>query len=1619
MSWIDKRDQQRLFSDVASRINSEKTVNKNDSIISQRIADIYKVHPYMETGVVLALAEAGADPETINAAAKRSAQNAYLRRANTEKPVENPPDPRLDPYAKKSWVPNVKQGVFNALKWTLGNTIGKVDQLKTASRYVTAAAESVPQYIANYGSLRTDPNAEEKFGVEGKDWGWGGWNKGTFLPEGMFASTSLGALLQNGDQAGEGFFVAGEAEKKRVEKVKQFRWQINGESYTVGRGTANIVSAPGSKPYNFLSGLIDASIAWYADPVSKPLEVAAKSVKAGKAIEGLKTADEISAARKLASGSMGLLSTAEQHAIDNSKFFNWLDNSASGRRVVQRTADESDPLKILRAYGGKLSPEQARRLASVSDTDQVRGIIAEQAIRLSDETKQGFVPFASQSGELPIAGMNLVEKIPGYNTLRGSMWFSKVPKNTLIVHGTDQEKVQAIFNIENYLKVLKVDPYSGDGKKLIDKAFDWAGTSGTRVDADQMFRMFMGDVPRKEKGIVWTALEAQGVDQKVIEEVVEKFRSGIDTLRKNAIDEHGMTDDAGFIKHMTQFMTDTELFDLLKETHPSKVVAGMTRADLDDVVYNLGQGELTTFGPLAISDMLNNVQILPDPRQLRRLTNNDLWKLTPDGRQLQASAVAEWIQNDLWKPYALLSIGYIMRNTMDAQLRLGLNGFFSDPLQYILIAMRKRATGTIGGSVFVNEGEDIFDVAEDMQDYISFVNQKSKYLVEDPADQLMRMVRSGEAAVVNTSDSAYTTGWLDSARQAYADPFLRLMTQVQHLPQDRQLQIAVDWLNKGTDDAVKARDTLVGYFKDGPLTGDINNGLNKISAPISNADNMTNSELVEAWFDIAARGQIDNLTLGADELRVLAGYNAVPAGASELWDETEVMRFSVTGKKPKAGELLVQDITGPSGIPKFKNFLVLEVNKVPGADSYKVIEVTDVGTALNGDDFSMSARRFIDERRTAHKEAMNIGNNPLLPTWTRTMIRTKPVVDDGISYRGRDALKAFAAIPKWFFDVPVQKFTELAERSPAFRFAYYKNVSENAGLLSADEAKRLLDDLDTYAARTLPDVYAVNPEKAIEIYVGGRKFYDQILVNTDEAITKGTGVGTVEQLNTYASTRTKVDLEELFFNNVERSNLTDAFRVIAPFGAAWAEVAGRYSRELLQNPARIRKVQKIYRGLEGFDPDNDGRGIIYKDPITNDMMFTFPLSGQIIKAITGEEGINLSAPVKRLSAGLAIIPSVGPMFQIAATEVFNAFNIPDTDSFRKLVNPYGDASLENLLPGSFTKALSAIRDSPDELSTMYGNTYADLFAYMSTTGEYNLNDSEDVARLHDDAKTKARPLTMLRALSQFIGPTAARPDYRMRTEEKLSEYFYVNEMVKQFQIWQAEDYETAIGKFIDTFGESAVVYIGAKTTLDPRYKGVEASEAYGLWENKNSDLVRSHKSVAPYLAPIGDGALSMPVWSRQLNAGIRRRNDPVDRLEQAQLRVGSYLYRDFRKKNPNATAAEKKAERERIHKNFNGFPIDAKFDPNEFKRFIADVNELVADQRTANDPVANTIREYLKNREQAINMLKEKAGVSLAAEKNPTAIDYRKSLFERGEELATINPDFRRIWEQEFQAELE
>lgn len=1616
MPFYDLRDEPEVLRDAQLRAK-KPAKTPQDALVAKRLGDIYSRHPYMQVGVALSLAESGADMAMVDQVAARSALVGYQKTQETADGTKKPTD--VPPQLKEGIGTKVKEAavkaVWNALKWVGGNTLGRNDMLKTASRWTLAALEFPKEYIANYGSLVTDPEEDAKRASAGSRW---------LLPEGMFASTSLGAMLQHGDKSGSGFMVGGEAEEKRVEKVKKFRWQLNGESYTVGRGTANMVATPGSSQYKLISGLIDGIIAFKADP-GTPLGKAAKEIKAAKAaIPALESADEIAAAAKLAKGSAGLLSTAEQHAIDTSKFFNWLDNSGYGKRIVRTATDETDAYRMLEAFDFRISVDDAARLAAAKTEDQVRGIIADAATRLKDETEASMIPFATDARQLPAS-----KRIPAYKIRNQSRWLAEVPDEYLIVHGTPEERIKAVKNLGNYLKTIKVDPYSGDGKKLMNLAIEAFSEDGTRVNKDIMARAFLGDQNRGIKGIVQMALEESGHEPEQIAAVLDDFRAGLQTLRKYAHDLAGATDDNGFMIHMTQFMDDNELMNLLKEIHPTKVHSRMTRTELEDVVRNLQPGELTVHGPMALSQMLNNVVVLPDPRQLRRMTNNVFFRLTKDGRELGAKTALTYFQQEVWRPYALMTFGYLVRNTMDASLRTALHGISTNnPFDYLMMALGRRGLGTISeGRAWTEAGSDLVGTASDLADYERWTRQTAARLTDDPAKTLARLVRDGQVSIVEPSDVAYGQGLIDTARRMHASPEQRFYAQIMHLPADKQKQLFVKWLDSASREAKEARKTIVDYLVDGPVVGNVANGRNRTFAPIAGAASMTTDEIVEAWFEVGNKWQVDNFTQMTDELRTVMAYNDVPVAAAEVWDEATTRAYSLTGRRPRPGELLVDDITIDPKDPQFRYWRVLETDATPSAGGktvrkFKVIEVTDPGAAFVEETGSSAMNDFIRKRLEQNANRLST-DPPLVPPRVTMNVRREPATSvSGVTKGATATAQAIAKPARWWFDHVVTNWERAVDRSAPFKMSYYRAVADNAHLLSPDEATRLLDNIDEFAQRTLPELYAKNPEAARTQWIGGKQLYDDVKDAVDQATTRGNGVGTVEQLQDYASVRARKDLEDLFFTALNQNNLTDATKLIAPFGGAWANVAGRYAREIIEDPSRLRRTQLVYTGLENADPDNDGRGFIWKDPTTGQMKFTFPLYGRVTRAITGIPGIEWAAPVSRLSAGFQAIPGVGPVVQFAASDVFDRFAVPGTDQLRKLVTPFGDVGLKSMIPGALQKAWSALLDSPDKLETVYGSTYVDVFRHLSATGEYNLADSDDVSRLNKDAKDKARKIAMLRAIGQFVGPTASSPDYRFKKGS--GEYYYTSELINWFRDEQAKNYDTAVENFLNTFGDQALIYVTGKTKLEEPYKGIEATEQFALWEKQNSQLLRDYKRIAGYLAPGGtESDFAMPIWSRQIAAGMRKRVDPRDQLAAAQYSVGAALVRARRRSYGPEISADEKADldayREEIKKKYPGFETAATFDTKGFDKMLRSLRELLADERTQDDPVAKTARQYLELRDQAVAALKTEEGVTLGATKNERASQLRTFLYNTGETLSAQNPDFSRLWQRELSAEVE
>lgn len=223
----EKVDEQRILSQIQTETNNrQQYANQATPDLAKRIGDIYRANPWMKPGEILALAKANASDQLVNAASTQSGKQLNVR-LEPNKPQN------------KNWI---ERNVY--------------DPLKSAARYTFATLNLAPELAQNVASQALNPDNPEGF-------------------DGFFKSTSLGTMIAaskgeidpNTGQpitAGEGFFLGGTALEKQAERARRVRGTINGNAWTLGRGAADVVFAPGTKPYSILSGFIDGAVNVFA-----------------------------------------------------------------------------------------------------------------------------------------------------------------------------------------------------------------------------------------------------------------------------------------------------------------------------------------------------------------------------------------------------------------------------------------------------------------------------------------------------------------------------------------------------------------------------------------------------------------------------------------------------------------------------------------------------------------------------------------------------------------------------------------------------------------------------------------------------------------------------------------------------------------------------------------------------------------------------------------------------------------------------------------------------------------------------------------------------------------------------------------------------------------------------------------------------------------------------------------------------------------------------------------------------------------------------------------------------------------------------------------------------------
>lgn len=594
---------------------------------------------------------------------------------------------------------------------------------------------------------------------------------------GWFASTDLGSLLKNPDQAGSGFFVGGETKQLQSQRVRAFRGTVpGGNAWNVGRGMAGVVFEEGSMPYNLMSGMIDGVLALAVPvlPGEKALAAAVKGAaaagKGGDIVKGLDTALDVIHGKgtviKLSEMSGSELATARAAAglvgrtVDAGEANKFM-RTEKGLRLIDRLvgADTADAVRKL--TNTDMYPETVKRLRDAKTHAEVEMVLAD----ILGVAQQGIVrtvmPGTRRFGVSNARRLAVVDNLVGAfeDTRFGRIAeraFENRPMHNIIDFSADNPKdVRVALNdMDRWMKVSLAD--NDTRIKMLDQAMDaMVGAGATPTARKKLYEDFQGLILQSWKEV--------GVADEVADAVLNGHKLGMTKSVKYHASVDGTLSDGGMWMSINGV--------------PTQVA---------DTVFA---------GPLLVSDLAKYSIEMPEVSQVRALTGryNKLWRKNPStaqfmdeniGRLSQAGqlrlpvAIVKNFQEQIFRKLITATGGFSMRNLMEGQVSLALSqrpvtSIFRHPLEHMQWSAHNHALGKRIGRKGIGDitGEEFsaVDGIKGMEDYRHAVGVSISSNVMNPADTRRVARRTGYHDEVERGASK-----VPQVLEAHADHLARL-----------------------------------------------------------------------------------------------------------------------------------------------------------------------------------------------------------------------------------------------------------------------------------------------------------------------------------------------------------------------------------------------------------------------------------------------------------------------------------------------------------------------------------------------------------------------------------------------------------------------------------------------------------------------------------------------------------------------------------------------------------------------------------------------------------------------------------------------------------------------------
>lgn len=1520
--------------------------------LATRVGEIYRNNPQLPAGVILSSAQAGLPDEQLKDIAGATALK-----------LNQQPD-ALKP--QKNWF---QRNIY--------------DRLKTTTRYTFAAMDLPIQTLQGAAAQIFSDNPD---GIDG----W-------------FISTDLGSLIANDEQAGDGFFLGGEAKQFQTKRVQNYRGTTTGgNAWSIGRGLAGTVMTEGSRAYNLMSGFVDGALL-IAVPIAPGFRQAAGGIKIAAEAQGasnvlkkvdrgldvvrgkgtaIKTSEfDLAEARKQA-GINGLT----VNAVEANKFL----GSTKGLRLIDKLVEANTADDVRKLLSKNVYPETIQRLRNAVSHAEVEEVLSEilgvPRLGLTRTIMPGTKRVTLSNARQIAVIDNLVGSFE--NTKLGNKAgrltaraFELRPSGNVVDFNSEapRDVGRTINDLDRWLKVSLTDQ---DARvRFLDRALDaMTGPKATPTARKALYDEF--------NDLVVQSWIDNGVNPEIASAIKNQFRKTINSVRKYGASTDGQLDDLGLA------FANGKLVDIQK-----------------------------TAGPLLRSELANNLKMeMPDVRQVRALTGrwNKLWRKNPktgvyDDDNIQRLAEAGKLklpfnaivsfQEDFFKKIILANIGYSVRNLLEGQASLAMSqkkvtSLFRHPIQHLQWSAHRSLGGKIGRKGIGDIRGEIFGEAiNGQQDFHKALGISITGHFKDPTVMAKATRRSGNFIDVKRFEAPEDVVVLahgDQIGLLNADPVIR---RIALGDTDDQL---FDYIRTDPDGQKWFRDEQ-DYHINGRSVWDesANNGNGGWSGKVS--------------IDL---NDDHNLRLLLDNYR--ARFNVNVGGHNSL-------RIAVS-----SGLLPPQTISARTfgWDSSFRG----TVQDIPVNTSRKNSRMMTVRVDPNDENI---VRPFAFKDGESTKELQNLLARPDIyndPNIAQYMAHENRIAAD----LGKRGIKeGWDDLTDRFFGFLSRKPTAYLERAPAWKQRYYYWVDELATSLSPTDLDTLIANVTRKAknAGISPSDYVGDSADFTEMVtrllksnpsVNGERW--QKLLDLQANPSRLKSQLSLDDVNEFANAGAADDVKTMLYDSSERNNLIDVARVIMPFGQAQAEFFRRITRIYtvetggvrLPNLNALRKTQLIVDRGQEADPDGDGRGFFYTDPQTGEWSFDYPFSQGFTHLATsiigGGPGVKatMQAPVKGALMGLDVRPGVGPVVNVAMSAF--APDVPQLDFVKSLILPYGEVDVKSkggiagglieAVTPAYLKKIESIFTSPESANT-YGNTFMETYQALATTTKYDLQTDGGRDRLYQDTVGKAKFLTVLRAIGQFLGPS--RPTAKFDVETKQGDVA-VNVLSMELRKLQLEDYDSAIPRFLDTYGEDVFVYLSGKTKAV--YGGLQANKQFGDFERANKGLFRKYSRVAGFFVE-GGTDLDWQVYTRQLETGRRERLTPQETLEAAQKYAAYSQYRqvqDLVGPYPNAEQKQYLREfREYLGEMYPGF-TSGTFDPNKLKTQIDELTRAVKDSSLADNDIAEAARQYLQVRDAVLVEAANRGLSSIDRSKN--AADLRGYLREYAVSLKEQYPNFARMYDR-------